>query len=861
MTDLVLPWKTSKELPALLKEFPEAMQEGIALAETTIEEQRTWLAEQEAVGQTKNPKRNYLTFKMAHLFSSTSNCAKLNEGNSVFEEIEHRMKSESREKLVDSILCPPLEQLSCIQTFALHSISQAWIDLISNLKIAKFQELESKKNKKKKKKSKKKKTGDELPDNAKDTATQGDKLSSEPTESAINESHLHSAPYGKTIADEDTRCANGSSKSLDRRDINKEIFSLDNAGGQKDPSDYMGLQPLKKEISMPGANPNAKQSSAARKAEFKREKRKALKKKQKNEGTKLKKLVMVVESSSSSFGSCSPLEKASCLSVAGSGVLLDYEDQSLRQKKLQWTGNLIQMQRQTFFDEEEVPQVKDRSASQCLESHPSHVADERSSSLGYNRKVRPILQYGMVIDKQNTDTKKDEAIPLSTETQKKPKKKGSAYKPNQHPKALEGKHSAKDTVHVDTASVKAIKPQKAHALGVTRCVFEERQRMKQANYSTFQAIDMRTNYKRISKQSQNMGSTTENLDSKQNYRRRGTQSTVTDKSSYGQRQTKDRKGVMEKAENSSLLSGITGQDAERLSNSNQLTPNTRMNDQLLLSESLNLASFYDNTPQIYDGFSLLPSDDIFMPQFHFGSPYLSPSREEDKIGLITIPDIVLHHPTVMYLDKHSRDFVVSMKLHSDALEEMRRICKERIELVAKVSFMGTDQLEVKTYGSWDTGLSIPGSDIDLLISTPGVDKEVAIKMLETLEENLRDFRWTKHLKNISSAQIPVLKIKVDAGEPLTKELFPSDVISEAFLERNNVLALAKHQSRSPLLLSVDVIVETPENNALKTTTYVVESCKKWPELRDLVLLMKFFLARKGLTNPYTGIRNSSRRAK
>lgn len=825
------------------------MQEGIELIQLNLEDQKKWLVDDDSTVLSKNPKRTLLVYKMAQFFCTTTNFNKLTEGNQVYEELENKMKNEPREKLSESVFCPPLELINCAGSFLLHSIAQSWIEHISNLKISKFQEIESKKNKKKKKKGKKKKDDTKMAESGFSFKTPGDIMSSDLMESVVTESNLNSAPYGKTIADEDTRCANGSSKSREKGDDQKEIFSTDNVGDLCEISIDTGANVLKKEASMPNSQPQNKPSSAARKAEFKREKRKALKRKQRTEGSKLKKLVMVVESNSSSFGSCSPLEKASCLSVAGSGVLLDYEDQSARLKKLQGAGNLIQIQRHTFFDEEEIPQVKDRSASLFLVNTQTMIVESRCCSLDFKRKMRPLLQYGMVLEKNLNESKKQGISPLNKEKSKKTKKETNLYQSKQVPKVTDSKKSVKESAQIDSASIKAVKPQ---VLGISRCVFEERQRMKQANYTTFQAMDLRTNYKRISKQSQNAGSNYEIYEAKGNYRRRGTQSTVTDKSSYGQRPAKERKSTLERAENTSLLSGITSQDLERSAQGTPLANASRLNDQLLLSESLNLQNFYESSPQAYENFQVMGGEDLFMPQYHFNSPFLNPIKEEEKPGLFKVPEQVLQLPSIAYLGVQARAFVEEMKNYSDSLEDVRRICKERIELVVQVSFMGAEQLEVKTYGSWDTGLSIPGSDIDLLISTPGVDKEVAIKMLETLEENLKDFKWSKQLKNILSAQIPVLKIKVDAGETLTKELFPIDVVSDGFLERNNKLANSPNQDRADLLLSVDVIVETSDNSALKTTRYVVESCQKWPELRGLVLLMKYFLARRNLTNPYSG---------
>ena len=845
--DMVLPWKNSKDMPGLLKEFPEALKEGIEMAGKTFEQQSQWYTEESGGKIAKNPSRQRLMFKMSVHCCPSGGFEKLSEKEQGMAEIVHHIKTEPKERLIESMLCPTLEQFGTATSLVLHAVGQDWIELLSNLKISKFQECESNKAKKKKKKVRRKKIHAEIVEPVEGEMQDAEKESLELVASNNGDSlPLSTAPYGKTIADEDTRCANGSCHSTEKPEVNKDLFSVDNMANLQD--SHRALTDLKPEISAPQPkNLIKKKIAALRKEELKREKKK-MKRKQQKEAAKLKKVLVIIQSESSSFGSCSPLEKASCLSVAGSGVILNFESQIVREPIFNSTGNLILKQRQCFFDDEDAPEVNNRSTSLCTAGFATFEPSPRPFSFDSKRKYGQMTQYGLMrtevkaeiqmakrplVDKVNLLRSKTGVTDLSD------KKKPLKLPPKQTDSAL--------SKQVEMASNTAVTPQ---VLGITKCVYEERHRMRQANYNITAGAELRSGFRRVSRQNHNSSSFNDIYEQKSGRPRRVPPSVATDKPSHHHKNRGERR-FADKGENHSLSGTAASNEQDIFSIPNRLKGQMQQN-QLLLKESLNLPHFIEGAGMGIDLFQRHADEEYYGSSYNMGMPYLCPVQEEDKSGIVVVPDCVLDNPTVVYLESEARRFVHTMEKQSEELEVVRRICKERIELVAKVSFMGTDDLTVKTYGSWDTGLSIPGSDIDLMISTPGVDKDVALQMLETLGDNLRDFGWTAAIKNISSAQIPVLKVKVNPCARFTSDSFPDGLVCSQFLAQTNQLASAKKTTDDNKLLSVDIIIETADISALQTTQYVVDSCARWSELRGLVLMLKYFLSKRGLTNPYTG---------
>mmetsp|Transcript_41965 Transcript_41965/g.97142 ORF Transcript_41965/g.97142 Transcript_41965/m.97142 type:complete len:1361 (-) Transcript_41965:109-4191(-) len=145
--------------------------------------------------------------------------------------------------------------------------------------------------------------------------------------------------------------------------------------------------------------------------------------------------------------------------------------------------------------------------------------------------------------------------------------------------------------------------------------------------------------------------------------------------------------------------------------------------------------------------------------------------------------------------------------------------------------------QVQIYGSFVTGLSLPRSDVDLVISLPKVQKDTpgehagvlegrnAIK--ETWQQNLarclRGESWvdTSSIKIISRTAIPVMKLKTTGTEGVPSICF-------------------------------DVSFEDPQHRGLAACDYVRAKLEELPAIRPLVLVLKQLLGERGLSEAYSG---------
>lgn len=71
-------------------------------------------------------------------------------------------------------------------------------------------------------------------------------------------------------------------------------------------------------------------------------------------------------------------------------------------------------------------------------------------------------------------------------------------------------------------------------------------------------------------------------------------------------------------------------------------------------------------------------------------------------------------------------------------------------------------LQVKSYGSHETGLLTPFSDMDLLVQgCLAAEREQVVRMLETLDYNLSLCKFVISARPIFTATVPVLKVEAD----------------------------------------------------------------------------------------------------
>eukprot|EP01130_Rhizamoeba_saxonica_P000216 TRINITY_DN10206_c0_g1_i1.p1 TRINITY_DN10206_c0_g1~~TRINITY_DN10206_c0_g1_i1.p1 ORF type:complete len:1093 (+),score=232.57 TRINITY_DN10206_c0_g1_i1:3-3281(+) len=124
--------------------------------------------------------------------------------------------------------------------------------------------------------------------------------------------------------------------------------------------------------------------------------------------------------------------------------------------------------------------------------------------------------------------------------------------------------------------------------------------------------------------------------------------------------------------------------------------------------------------------------------------------------------------------------------------------------------------KVDIYGSYASNLSIPSSDIDLVV----IDPENNVSILPTLAIILRRQDWvdSNSVNFIETATVPVIKLNTTSG-------FPVDITHPTNRYRHS---------------------------GTKANTLVREYVQIYPALRPLALVLKEFLYQYGLNNTYTG---------
>lgn len=152
--------------------------------------------------------------------------------------------------------------------------------------------------------------------------------------------------------------------------------------------------------------------------------------------------------------------------------------------------------------------------------------------------------------------------------------------------------------------------------------------------------------------------------------------------------------------------------------------------------------------------------------------------------------------------------------------------------IVKLSFKNPE-ISLIPYGSYETGLLTPFSDVDLAIQgCQTIDKSEAIRVLELLDYNLKLSDFVVKTTLILTSTVPLLKI---------------DCTGEA----------KDTNGSNPTIIKVDIIVNLNEdggieNSALRTTSYIHKSISTFRSFFTNVLVFKVILNYAGLSNSYTG---------
>ena len=174
--------------------------------------------------------------------------------------------------------------------------------------------------------------------------------------------------------------------------------------------------------------------------------------------------------------------------------------------------------------------------------------------------------------------------------------------------------------------------------------------------------------------------------------------------------------------------------------------------------------------------------------------------------------------------------------HASELEEARKLIIERLNDIVKRSFKN-DRIFLKSYGSYETRILTPFSDMDLAISgCELIERSNAIQMLETIHHNLQLCPFVLKSQAILTAAVPVLKFEADAS-----------IAFEGF-----------ETSSTSVNIKVDVIVELCEeynapNTAIRTTEYINKCIDFYSSFYSNFLVLKYALNINDFSCSYKGI--------
>ncbi|XP_022144393.1 uncharacterized protein LOC111014060 isoform X2 [Momordica charantia] len=279
------------------------------------------------------------------------------------------------------------------------------------------------------------------------------------------------------------------------------------------------------------------------------------------------------------------------------------------------------------------------------------------------------------------------------------------------------------------------------------------------------------------------------------------------------------------------------------------------------------------------------------------------------LSLIAVSQIALdqEHPDVAFpLFPPARSCSVKMEslslMHSRLHDEIDSFCKHvAAENMAKKPYITwavkrvTRSLQVlwprsrtNIFGSNATGLSLPTSDVDLVVCLPPVRNLEPIKEAGILEGRngiketclqhaaryLSNQEWVKSdsLKTVENTAIPIIMLVVEVPHDLitsstSNMQSPKEESSAITGEQDvNILndmtgledsALPKclevyDSSMSTKSVRIDISFKTPSHTGLQTSELVKELTEQFPATIPLALVLKKFLADRSLDQSYSG---------
>lgn len=188
------------------------------------------------------------------------------------------------------------------------------------------------------------------------------------------------------------------------------------------------------------------------------------------------------------------------------------------------------------------------------------------------------------------------------------------------------------------------------------------------------------------------------------------------------------------------------------------------------------------------------------------------------------------------LDENINNYCSITKKNVSILNEYKLKYEKKFEEIIYDNLKNKFDLEFGVYGSFKTDLSIEGSDIDVyIIYKPLTNKDINFgkELFNLLQNNEHKYDFTYTTKNILNASKPRITVKVD----ISKEIFKNPSLK----------VLDYHDESDFTKITIDFTISDKKQYSIdnnNSVEYIKKQLSEYPQLRDIILVLKRFLRNK-----------------
>ena len=206
---------------------------------------------------------------------------------------------------------------------------------------------------------------------------------------------------------------------------------------------------------------------------------------------------------------------------------------------------------------------------------------------------------------------------------------------------------------------------------------------------------------------------------------------------------------------------------------------------------------------------------------------------QHRLNRLRVPPLIKLHNEIVQFYNLMKPRQEEVKLRLDLVDEIRSIVYRE--------FGGRDKVKVATFGSLKTGLFLPASDIDLVVTFSVDDEEQSYANSKLDSQDQED--WRLHIRENPGSR---MKRFADA---IGREWFPDGKISYLEVLDSARVPIVK-LTHEPTKLNVDVSFD--KLNGQENADFMNKMLERMPPLKPLIFVLKAFTASRGLNEPYSG---------